>query len=137
MPMKVQYSLPGLVPRPIAPAPAEMQPGESFQSRLETLRSASAPDWREVLQLGLRPAGAQHIGPPPRPVDLELRDGIEQRGYWRRMLEARVRAFENSGGSAATSREEAGAVHKMLSLLMAMQQAADSVVARHLSETQR
>lgn len=136
MPMRVQYSLPGLVPRPVAPAAPDIQPGESFASRIEKLRAARAPDWRDILQLDARPAGAQHIGPPPRPLDLDSRDGIEQRAYWRRMLDNHVRAFEDASGSAAGSRE-APAIQRMLSLLVAMQRAGDAVVARHLAEAQR
>lgn len=136
MPMKVQYSLPGLVPRPVAPAGPDIQPGESFVSRMEKLRAAKTPDWREILQLNTLPAGAQHVGPPPRPFDLGLRDAVEQRSYWRRMLDDRVRAFELSGGGTSGS-QGAAAVRRMLSLLVAMQRASDAVVTRHLSEAQR
>jgi hypothetical protein len=138
MPMKVEYTLPGLIPRPVAPPVSPETAGESFRAKLETLRGASVPvDWREILQLETRPAGAQHIGPPPRPADMRVRDGVEERGYWRRMLDSRLRAFEISKPGPEATPRDAAAVGRMMSLLAGMQQAADEVVARHLSEEPR
>jgi hypothetical protein len=126
--MKIDYTLPGLLPTPTAPAADASEPtGLSFRSRLSLLRPQQQPDWRELLRLDVQPAGATVIGPPPAPPGLEARDGAAQRAQWNRMLERHADLL---------SRDTSAGVQRMMALLLNMQGREHDVVARHLATTQ-
>jgi len=133
--MKVNYTLPGLLPEP-APRPATElgeSPVEPFGVQLQRLRAPVHTDWRAVLRLNTPPAGAAGIGPPPAPHGIELRDSASQRAWWRGMLDRHTRLL----GSRTQSRMEIPdhvSVQRMLSSLLESQRLEDQVFARHFAE---
>ncbi len=126
MAMKIDYTLPGLLPAPVAPPAPSESTGLAFRSRLAMLRPQPRADWRELLRLDRAPAAP--IGPPPRPAGLESTEGPAQRAQWQHMLE-RHSALLPAGG-------EAGPVGRMMALLFNLRDMQQAVVARHLATTQ-
>lgn len=122
--MKVNYTLPGLLPdaSPGPPAESGEQPAELFSSHLQKLRMPDVTDWRAVLRLHIPPAGATVIA-PPRPNGIGLRDGESRRAWWRGTLLKHKRLD-------GTSPEES----QMLDLLLETQRREDEIFARYFSE---
>ena len=128
--MKVDYTLPGLLPDP--PAAPDTQPEggtpEAFRSHLSQLRVPEIADWRVLLRLNVPAAGAVRIGPPPAPNGVDSRDGESQRTWWRAMLQKHTTACDERP-------EERGApVQRMLQLLLESQRGEDRIFARHFAE---
>lgn len=125
--MKVNYTLPGLLPESSPKPTAELgeRAAESFGTQLQRLRAPQHTDWRTLLRLDQPPAGAGDIGPPPTPSGIHMRDGAFQRAWWRAVLGKHVRLLES------TSPEP---VQRMLGLLLESQRLEDEVFARHFAE---
>jgi len=121
--MKVNYTLPGLMPD-AAPSPvAEPGDGEPFVAHLQRLRIPDVTDWRAVLRLNTAPAGATAIAPPPAPGGIGVRDGATQRAWWRNFMER-----QQSNPAADKS------VQRMIGLLAESQRREDEIFARHFAE---
>jgi len=129
--MKVDYTLPGLLPEPPATpsAQSEKPPEEAFRSQLSQLRVPEITDWRALLRLDVPAAGATRIGPPPTPSGVDSRDGESQRTWWRTMLHKHANAID-----AGPEEDSAAPVHCMLQLLLESQRSEDRIFARHFGE---
>jgi hypothetical protein len=132
--MRVNYTLPGLLPTD--PSPAETaRPGDSpFRARLSAVPTPRWANWRNLLRLDEAPESAASIGPPPRPPGLDVHDAAAQRLLWRQMLDRRIAALEAGGDFA--SRADAQAVERMLALLARFREVEDEIAARHLAESE-
>jgi len=129
--MKVNYTLPGLLPEAApAPLPETDSVVEPFGAYLNRLRAPDFTDWRELLRLNIPPAGATSMAPPPTPRGIELRDGVSQRAWWRGMLQKHTREEAIAG----TESDSHPSVQRMLTLLMESQQREDEVFARYFAE---
>jgi hypothetical protein len=129
--MKVDYTLPGLLPDPPA-APAtqsEERTAEAFRSHLSQLRVPEIADWRTLLRLNLPAAGATGLGPPPAPNGVDSRDGESQRTWWRAMLHKHTNAI-----NAGPEEDNQASVHRMLQLLLESQRGEERIFARHFAE---
>jgi hypothetical protein len=87
------------------------------------LAQAVPTSWKQLLRLDQPNYNAATIGPPPRPLGLEVKDAASERLRWRNLI---LRDYPVSGSEVDVGR--------MLGLLRAYQKMEDSVVARHLSE---
>lgn len=125
--MKVDYTLPGLLPEPTTEPPLQLGeiPEEPFGEQLRRLRAPSITDWREVLRLNTSPNNAGGLAPPPIPGGLESRDGAQQRAWWRTMLHKQ--STQATAGSSI-------AVQHMLRFLQESQQLEERIFARHFAE---
>jgi hypothetical protein len=131
--MKIDYTLPGLVPSP-APPPAVSEAnanGLGFRVRLAMLRPQARVDWRELLRLDRAPAAANLMGPPPRPAGVEAQAGPALRARWQRMLDRHSSLLGEAGGG-----ENTGRVRQMVALLWNLRDLEQAAVARHLSSAQ-
>jgi len=130
--MKVNYTLPGLLPEAApAPLPETDSVVEPFGAYLNRLRAPDFTDWRELLRLNIPPAGATSIAPPPTPPrGIELRDGVSQRAWWRGMLQKHIR----EDAIADTESNSHPSVSRMLTLLHESQRREDEVFARYFAE---
>jgi hypothetical protein len=137
--MKVNYTLPGVLPELELTAPAEVEelPAESFSAHLQRLRAPERTDWRALLRLNITPAGGADIGPPLAPHGLDLRDGTSQRAWWRATLAKHTRLLENTSqeGAAGMGASSLVSVQRMLGLLLESQGLEDEVFARHFTES--
>src|SRR5262245_13050521 len=123
--MRVQYTLPGLLPSPTPVDGPDQFPG-TFKTTIRRVKTASLSGWRRLLRLdGVAGLGIT-VGPPPRPAGFEMRDVASERLRWRGMLEQKVTCFEQAPGMEP--------VEQMLQLLLAYQHQEDSISARSLSE---
>ena len=123
--MRIQYTLPGLMPTPSPVEAPEQFPG-TFKATMRRVRSTSRSNWRRLLRLDRHGSVGISVGPPPRPVGLEMRDAAYERTRWRGMLEQKTAAFEQGPGTEA--------IEQMLQLLLTYQQQEDSISARSLVE---
>lgn len=123
--MRIQYTLPGLLPSPAPVEAPEQFPG-TFKTTMRRVRTTSLAGWRRLLRLDRPPALGATIGPPPRPAGFEMRDAASERSRWRNMLQQKVTSFEQSPGMES--------VEQMLKLLLAYQYQEDSISARSLNE---
>ena len=135
--MRVDYTLPGILPEvtPAGPPPTESgeRVAESFGAQLQHLRVPEVTDWREVLRLNAQPVGAANLGPPPLPYGLDSRDGASQRAWWRGMLRLHIQAFE-SGADPEMESEGHESVARMLGLLSESQRREGAIFARYFAE---
>jgi hypothetical protein len=131
--MRVNYTLPGLMP--MEPSPAEVsRTGDSpFRARIGIAPAPRFLNWRSLLRLEQVPVNAAVIGPPPRPAELDSTDAATMRVNWRRMLDRQVESF---AASADPSRPDTQAIERMLSLLMRFRDDEDDVTARRLAESE-
>jgi hypothetical protein len=129
--MKVDYTLPGLLPEPPAPpaAQSEERPEGAFRSHLSQPRVPEVTDWRALLKLDVPAAGATRLGPPPTPSGVDSRGGESQRAWWRAMLHKHTSAID-----AGPEDDSAAWVHRMLQLLLESQRSEDRIFARHFAE---
>ena len=129
--MKIDYTLPGLLPDPPATTAAQSgkPPEEAFGSHLSQLRVPEITDWRALLRLDVPAAGATRIGPPPTPSGVDSRDGESQRTWWRTMLHKHANALD-----AGLEDDSGESVHRMLQLLLESQRSEDRIFARHFAE---
>lgn len=129
--MKVEYTLPGLMPDPravLAPQ-SEERPEEAFRSHLSERRVPEIADWRMLLRLNLPAAGATRIGPPPAPNGVDSRDGESQRAWWRTMLHRHTNNID-----AGPEGDVPASLQRMLRLLLESQRNEDRIFARHFAE---
>jgi hypothetical protein len=138
--MRVDYTLPGVLPEVTPTAAPAMESGEGetqpFGAHFQRLQVPDVTDWRVVLRLNTLPGGAANIGPPAPPYGIDSRDGASQRAWWRGMLYKHARSFEN-GRQATSSQTEAdghASVARMLGLLSESQRCEDAIFARHFAE---
>jgi len=131
--MRVNYTLPGLMP--MEPAPAEVsRTGDSpFRGRLGIAPAPRWLNWRNLLRLEDVPVNALTIGPPPRPGGFEPSDPLTMRVVWRRMLDRHVEAV---GSDPEPSRPDTQAIERMLAVLMRFRDDEDEMIARHLAESE-
>jgi hypothetical protein len=122
--MRIQYTLPGMQPAGFGGETVVTDPGQSFKGRLRRLTSTAPTNWRQVLRLDQQRNTALTIGPPPRPVNLELKDAASERVRWRNLISRDIPGSDSDPG-----------VGRMVGLLRGFQEMEDSVVARTLSET--
>jgi hypothetical protein len=136
--MKVNYTLPGLLPEATAAPATESgeRPASPFATQLQRLRAPEIADWRALLRLNIPPAGATGIGPPPAPNGIDLRDGVSQRAWWRGMLHGHMHLLESAGQDAASGTETDShpPVQRMLESLLESQRREDEIFARHFAE---
>jgi hypothetical protein len=126
--MKVNYTLPGLMPgSTLEPGGGTGQPVESFGAQLQRLRVPKVTDWREVLRLNTRGANTANLGPPPVPRGIESRAGAPQRAWWRGMLQKHV-------SSTVSGASNEMPVQYMLEVLRESQRLEDRIFARHFAE---
>ena len=126
--MRVNYTLPGLLPT--EPSPTETaRPGDSpFRARLNAVPTPKWANWRSLLRLDEAPESAASIGPPPRPPGLDIGDPAARRLLCRQLLDRRIAALEDGVDTPAVAR--------MLALLMRFREVEDEIVARHLAESE-
>jgi hypothetical protein len=125
--IKVNYTLPGLMPDAAPRPPAEPGDGEPFAAHLQRLRLPDVTDWRAVLRLNAAPTGATAIAPPPAPGGLSVRDGALQRAWWRGFL-----LRHDSGSDAQAGRGKS--LQRMIGLLAESQRREEEIFARHFAE---
>lgn len=131
--MRVNYTLPGLLPTETPPSESA-RPGDTpFRARLGVVPAPRWLNWRSLLRLDEAPENAATIGPPPRPAGVEFGDAATQRMIWRQMLDRQVAAFEAEAGA---QRGETQAIERMLTLLMRFREAEDEIASRHLAEAE-
>jgi hypothetical protein len=128
--MKVNYTLPGLLPEATVAPVNELgeHPGEAFSLQLQRLRVPEVTDWRVLLRLNAPTAGATGIGPPPMPSGIALRDGASQRAWWRSTLHRHAPPQDQDVDSGSVP------VQRMLGLLSESQRREDEIFARHFAE---
>jgi hypothetical protein len=136
--MKVEYTLPGLLPDPAPARTVEHGevPSEPFDAHLRRLRAPGFKDWRAVLRLSTPPSGAAAIGPPPAPHGIDSREGASQRAWWRRVLDNHSRLLGSTAAhlAPATQSDRRAAVERMLQLLVESQRREDEIFARYFTE---
>ena len=132
--MRVDYTLPGVLPEVTPTAPPETEPGEShaepFDSHFQRLHIPEVTDWRTVLRLNISTPAAANIGPPPPPSGIESRDGASQRAWWRGMLHRHVQGYE----SVPELEDSDASVSQMLGFLSESQRREDAIFARYFAE---
>jgi hypothetical protein len=125
--MKVNYTLPGLLPEAVPQSSGESGAHtEPFGAHLQRMRTPERTDWRSVLHLNAAPAGSAGIGPPPAQHSASASDGASERGWWRAALDRHTR--QASGSPVPSS------VHDMIALLTRAQRLENEVFARHFAE---
>jgi hypothetical protein len=130
--MRVDYTLPALQPT-TSPDVSDLQEqlAPSFRDQLRGSGPVLPARWEEQLGLGERPFTASYIGPPPRPRTLEINDAETERFRWRNMLWR----HSASSSTAADDGPGNGAVGSMMTMLLQMQAAEDSIVAQSVAVT--
>jgi hypothetical protein len=130
--MKVNYTLPGMLPEASRMPAAEVgeRALEPFGAQLQRLRAPEFTDWRKLLRLDAPPAGLAGIGPPPAPQGIGWRDGASERNFWRGMLQKHAPLLEESD----TDPDREPAVQRMLTYLQESQWREDEIFARQVAE---
>jgi hypothetical protein len=130
--MRVNYTLPGLMP--MEPAPADVgRTGDSpFRARIGIPPAPRWLNWRTLLRLEEVPVNATTIGPPPQPAGFDPQDPLTARVFWRQMLDRHVDALT----AEPDPRPDLQALERMLSLLVRYRDDEDEVTARHLAESE-
>jgi hypothetical protein len=132
--MKVNYTLPGLLPEAVL-APREEAGNEEqvepFSAQLQRLRAPASTDWRAVLRLGMPPPGFGALTAPPAPSGIASRDAASQRAWWRDVLQRHRTAL---APTAPGQSEPDQAIGHMLRLLYESQKREDQIFARHFAE---
>jgi len=128
--MRVDYTLPALLPETFPDTPVTDETATSFRDQLRGLTVQLPVSWEQQLRLDARPFTGTYIGPPPRPQTLELNDAETQRSRWRSMLSRHSQTPLAAGSSAGTQ-----PVQGMLEMLLEMQQMEDSIVSRSVGVT--
>jgi hypothetical protein len=129
--MRVDYTLPSIIPETVPELPASVDSAVSFRDQLRTPASAIEFNWQQHFHLDSRPANATYIGPPPRPKSMEVRNIDSERTRWRSML---VRHYNGTTRSTSSSPDQAS-VKVMLDMLIDMQGAEDEIVSQNASLT--
>jgi hypothetical protein len=135
--MKVNYTLPGLLPEQMEPAAGTGErAAEPFGAQLQRLRVPDVTDWRDVLRLNTPPGGNTSLGPPPAPSGTESRDGASQRAWWRGMLHKHMSSQSDAPQETVSGMSASGqtSVQRMLGLLQESQRLEDQIFARHFAE---
>jgi hypothetical protein len=131
--MRVDYTLPSLVPENLPELPGSVETPVTFRDQLS---GGAATDmtvsWQQQFHLDSRPPDATHIGPPPRPTSLDLRDIDTERSRWRSMLAKHDRTTSSSSFQNAN---DGHSVRVMLDMLLDMQGTEDSIVSQNAALT--
>lgn len=131
--MRVDYTLPGLLPTP-EPAPSALPPEKAtFRSRLRRLAAPVGKSWRRLLKLDAA-SSAPQISPPPRPLTFERWEPADIRLRWRGLLDKHSARYQDPAASGLAP-EEAKAAQRMLAVLWKYQQMEEALMARQLMET--
>jgi hypothetical protein len=131
--MRVNYTLPALLPTEPAPSEVTRTGGDSpFRARLNVVPAPRWLNWRNLLRLDDTPVSVASIGPPPRPPSFDAPDAARQRMLWRQLLDRQVAALEAHGDPAL--RADTQAIERMLALLMRFREVEDEIASRHLAE---
>jgi hypothetical protein len=130
--MKVNYTLPGMLPEAArTPAAEAGEHGlEAFGTQLQRLRTPEFTDWRTLLRLDAPLAGLAGIGPPPVPRGVGWREGASGRSWWRGMLRKHAALLESSDPDT----DDEPPVQRMLAYLQESQQREDEIFARQMAE---
>lgn len=129
--MRVDYTLPSIIPETLPELPGSVETAVSFRDQLRTPVSGIDFNWQQHFHLDSRPANATYIGPPPRPRSMEVRDINSERNRWRSML---VRHYDSlAGGNSSTPQPHS--VKVMLEMLVDMQGAGDEIVSQNAALT--
>jgi len=129
--MRVDYTLPSIIPETVPELPGSTETALSFRDQLRTPVSGLDFNWHEHFHLDSRPANATYIGPPPRPTSMEVRDINSERNRWRSML---VRHYDSMAGTSSSATEPHSA-KVMLEMLVDMQGAEDEIVSQNAALT--
>ena len=119
--MRIQYTLPKMQPFGVDREPAESGPGP-FRNRLRRISGKPAVNWKQILRLTEPSYTAAAIGPPPKPLSIEVKDAASERLRWRNLIAGE--APDSANGPE---------VQRMLALLRAHQSMEDRVVSRYLA----
>ena len=130
--MRVDYTLPSLIPESLPELPGSTEAALSFRDQLRTPASSVEVNWQQEFHLDSRPVNATYIGPPPRPKSMEVRDIDSERTRWRGML---TRHYNSANSSTAPASSGQSAVRTMLDMLLDMQGAEDEIVSRNAGLT--
>jgi hypothetical protein len=135
--MRVNYTLPGLLPAETTPAETGRTGDSPFRARLSLVPAPRWLNWKSLLRLEEPPLNAASIGPPPRPASFNVEDAATERLIWRQMLDRLVEAV----GDAAPAGDSASGgdtqpVERMLALLMRFRDVEDAMAAQHLAEAE-
>jgi hypothetical protein len=124
MSMRVQYTLPGLLPT--EPVPSEATEGSDgpFLSRLKILPVSRGLSWKAVLQLDEDPFDPVSLDEPPRPAAPDIRGAALERWNWMQMLDRL-----GTGPSDEPTQ-------RMLTLLKKFLDSEDFITARALAEAE-
>ena len=134
--MRVQYTLPGIIPPPVATGTGEIAvQGPSFRSRIRRLTGPVTMTWKRLLRLD-RPGDPAIVGPPPKPASMEVRDVASTRARWRELIERHGRLFNDNVldfvALGVQRDSDLARLHRMMSLLAHYQSGEDAIVARSL-----
>ena len=129
----VDYTLPALEPGGLPELPAGQGTDVTFRGQLRGVSVELPAQWEQQMGLEARPFTGSYIGPPPRPVSLELNDTDAQRSRWREMLWRHVplAATQSHTGSAGRGQP----VQAMLEMFLEMQQMEDDLVSQSVGIT--
>jgi hypothetical protein len=131
--MRVQYTLPGLIPAETLPVESEV--GSLFRARLTVAVTPRGLDWKNLLLLDRLPTSASSIGPPPSLEPAEARDAAAERIEWGQVLDRQIGSLAGkSEPEDAAGKANRRAVERMLTLLMRFRELEDEMTSRHLSE---
>ena len=130
--MRVDYTLPGLIPTPEPGPPLNIPEKATFRGRLKRLSAPVGRSWRRMLRL--EGAAPPQISPPPMPASFERWEPAEIRLKWRGLLERHSERFQDPAGSGLPP-DDAKAAQRMLAVLWKYQQMEDALMARQLMET--
>lgn len=133
--MRVEYTLPGLMPSEAVPSDAIEEARDPFISRLKFLPSPRGLNWMSLLHLDETPFNPASIDPPPRPPSLDTGDAAAERLNWMQMLDRLTGAGDGESGEVPASGDDR-AVQRMLIMLARFQEAEDEIASRSLSEAE-
>jgi hypothetical protein len=120
--MRIQYTLPEMQLPDLDADFTEAGAG-SFRNRLRRISRTAAPNWKRILRLDQTNDTATTIGPPPKPMSLEVNDVPSERLRWRNFLDQQTLVSDGHDD-----------VQRMLALLQAYQSMEDEVVSRYLAD---
>jgi hypothetical protein len=133
--MRVQYTLPGLLPAE-SPVSEGLEPaGGPFLGRLQSLPLPRTLNWKSLLHLDEEPFDPTSIHPPSRPASLDFRDRVAERWNWVQML-SRLAAVSGTQSDEMPSNTADRAIERMLTMLTDFREAEDFITARYLAETE-
>ena len=131
--MRVDYTLPALQPGSLTELITAQETGRSFREQLHSPTVQAPVGWEEKLRLDARPFTATYIGPPPRPLSLEIYDAETERSRWHNMVWRHSRGLEAAENPGISNSKQP--VKVMLEMLLDMQQMEDSIVSQQVAVT--